>query len=222
MPRPELLEFRGRIPHQPPKRSPGGLPTQPTQSTEPTIRLTPLGGEPYHQTELGCPSRQGISMASFGESLRREREMRGVSLEEISATTKINVRFLQALEAEDFAKLPGGLFRRSFLRAYAGYLGLDTERILVEYQLVAPPPVEGISNFNKISLPPARRGFLARFVPLLIAASLLATGYMLYRYSHRTPEIAASVAVTAPVSSPPAPAAQSAAASPSSATTTGA
>ena len=161
-------------------------------------------------------------MASFGESLRREREMRGVSLEEISATTKINIRFLQALEAEDFAKLPGGIFTRSFLRAYAGYLGLDTERILVEYQLVAPPPVEGISNFNKISLPPARRGFLARFVPLLIAASLLATGYMLYRYSHRTPEIAASVAVTAPASSPPAPAAQSAAASPSSATTTGA
>jgi len=154
-------------------------------------------------------------MASFGESLRREREMRGVSLEEISTTTKINLRFLQAIEAEDFAKLPGGIFTRSFLRAYAGYLGLDTERILVEYQLVAPPPVEGISNFNKISLPQARRGFLARFVPFLIAASLLATGYMLYRYSHRTPEIAASVAVMAPVSSPPAPAAQSAAASPS-------
>lgn len=154
-------------------------------------------------------------MASFGESLRREREMRGVSLEEISTTTKINLRFLQAIEAEDFAKLPGGIFTRSFLRAYAGYLGLDTERILVEYQLVAPPAVEGISSFNKTSLPQARRGFLARFVPVLVAAPLLASGYILYRYSHRTPEIAASVTVTPPVSSPPVPATQSTAASPS-------
>ena len=152
-------------------------------------------------------------MASFGESLRREREMRGVSLEEICATTKINLRFLQALEAEDFAKLPGGIFTRSFLRAYADYLGLDTERILAEYQLVAPPVVEGISNFNKISLPQARRGSLGRFVPWLVAFPLLAVGYMLYRYSHRTPEIPVSVPVTAPVSSPPVPATQNAAAS---------
>src|SRR5215831_3277766 len=128
-------------------------------------------------------------MASFGESLRREREMRGVSLEEFSTTTKINVRFLQALEAEDFAKVPGGIFTRSFLRAYAGYLGLDTERILAEYQLIAPTPVEGLSNFNKITLSQARRGSAGRFVPWLVAFPLLTAGYILYRYSHRTPEI---------------------------------
>jgi len=154
-------------------------------------------------------------MASFGESLRREREMRGVSLEEISATTKINQRFLQALETEDFAKLPGGLFTRSFLRAYAGYLGLDAERILAEYQLVAPSAVEGISNFNKISLPQARRGSLRRFVPSVVAVPLLVAGYVLYRYSHRTPEIPVNVPATAPVSSSPVPTTQNAAASPS-------
>jgi cytoskeleton protein RodZ len=154
-------------------------------------------------------------MASFGESLRREREMRGVSLEEISGTTKINIRFLQALEAEDFAKLPGGIFTRSFLRAYAGYLGLDEERILAEYQLVAPPAAEGISNFNKISLPQAHPGSLGRLVPSLVAIPLLAAGYLLYRYSHRTPEIPVSVPVTAPVSGSPVPTTQNAAASPS-------
>jgi cytoskeleton protein RodZ len=154
-------------------------------------------------------------MASFGENLRREREMRGVSLEEISATTKINLRFLQALEAEDFARIPGGLFTRSFLRTYAEYLGLDTERILAEYQLVAPPAVEGFSNFNKIRLPQPRPGSLGRFVPLLIAVPLLATGYMLYRYSHRTPEIPVTVPVAVPAPIPPVPTAQNPAASPS-------
>ena len=78
-------------------------------------------------------------MASFGENLRREREMRGVSLEEISSATKISLRFLHALEEEDFAKLPGGIFTRGFIRAYAKYLGLDEDRVLAEYQMVAQP-----------------------------------------------------------------------------------
>lgn len=76
-------------------------------------------------------------MASFGENLRREREMRSVSLEEISVATKISVRFLSAIEKEEFDKLPGGIFNRGFVRAFAGYLGLDEERIVAEYLLAA-------------------------------------------------------------------------------------
>ena len=76
-------------------------------------------------------------MASFGENLRREREMRSVSLEEISAATKISVRFLSAIEKQEFDKLPGGIFNRGFVRAYAGYLGLDEEKIAAEYALAA-------------------------------------------------------------------------------------
>jgi cytoskeletal protein RodZ len=49
-------------------------------------------------------------MPAFGENLRREREMRGVSLEEISSATKISLRFLEAIEREDFSKLPPGGF----------------------------------------------------------------------------------------------------------------
>ena len=153
-------------------------------------------------------------MASFGESLRREREMRGVTLEEIFATTKINLRFLQALEAEDFAKLPGGIFTRSFLRAYASYLGLDTERVLAEYQLVAPPAPEGASKAGVTTLASGHRGSLTRFMPWLVAVPLLAAGYALHRYSHPTQEITANVAVTAPVPSPPVPPIQDATASP--------
>ena len=155
-------------------------------------------------------------MASFGESLRREREMRGVSLEEIAATTKINPRFLQALEDDDFAKIPGGIFTRSFLRAYASYLGLDIERILAEYQLVAVPTSEGASKAQYIKLAPGRLGSPARFVPWLVAVPLLVGGYALYRYSHRTPEITVSVPVAAPASSPPVSTAQNTTANPSS------
>lgn len=147
---------------------------------------------------------KGSSMASFGESLRREREMRGVSLEEISATTKINLRFLQALEADDFAKVPGGLFARSFLRAYASYLGLDTERLLAEYQLVAPQVPEGTSHIGMTKLPQGRRGSVNRFAPWAVAVPLLTAGYLLYRYAHRTPAIPVSV-VTVPASSGAAP-----------------
>jgi cytoskeleton protein RodZ len=72
-------------------------------------------------------------MASFGESLRRERELRGVSLREIADHTKISTRFLQALEEDRLDVLPGGVFQRAFVRQYARYLGLDPERIVAEF-----------------------------------------------------------------------------------------
>jgi cytoskeleton protein RodZ len=72
-------------------------------------------------------------MASFGENLRRERELRGVSLREIADETKISIRFLQALEQDRFDALPGGLFRRTFVRQYARHVGLDPERLVAEF-----------------------------------------------------------------------------------------
>jgi cytoskeleton protein RodZ len=74
-------------------------------------------------------------VSGFGEKLRRQREMRGVSLEEISATTKIGTRSLQAIEAEDFDKLPGGIFNKGFVRAYARFLGLDEEQTVADFDL---------------------------------------------------------------------------------------
>ncbi|MBI3666845.1 MAG: helix-turn-helix domain-containing protein, partial [Acidobacteria bacterium] len=58
-------------------------------------------------------------MGDFGENLRQERLARGVSLEDISAYTKISVRLLQAVEDEDFDRLPGGIFNINFVRQYA-------------------------------------------------------------------------------------------------------
>jgi cytoskeletal protein RodZ len=72
-------------------------------------------------------------MASFGDTLRRERELRGVDLREVADATKISIRFLQALESDRIDVLPGGIFPRAFVRQYATYLGLDPDRTVAEF-----------------------------------------------------------------------------------------
>jgi cytoskeletal protein RodZ len=76
-----------------------------------------------------------MSSTPFGEHLRREREMRGVSLEEISAATRIGTRFLQAIENDQWDQLPGGVFNRGFIRSIARFLGLDEDSLVAEYAL---------------------------------------------------------------------------------------
>ena len=66
-------------------------------------------------------------LASFGEELRREREIRGISLKEISDATKISKRFLEAIERNDHRTLPAPVFTRGFVREYARYLDFRTE-----------------------------------------------------------------------------------------------
>jgi cytoskeleton protein RodZ len=72
-------------------------------------------------------------MGGFGDRLRREREARGVTLGEISESTKISNGFLRALEQEDFEKLPGGIFNRGFVRAYCKFLGIDEEEMIADF-----------------------------------------------------------------------------------------
>src|SRR5512139_1823064 len=82
-------------------------------------------------------------MGSFGDNLRREREVRGVSLREIAEGTKIAVRFLQALEDDRVDVLPGGLFPRAFVKQYATFLGLDADKLVADFTLAhGEPPVE--------------------------------------------------------------------------------
>ena len=72
-------------------------------------------------------------MGSFGERLQRERELRGITLEEIAEATKIGTRSLRALEEQDFDKLPGGIFNKGFVRAYSKYLGIDEDQSVADY-----------------------------------------------------------------------------------------
>src|SRR5207253_2352679 len=79
-----------------------------------------------------------MARGKFGERLKRERELREVSLDELSKATRISNRFVEALENEDWAKLPGGVFGHGFVRTIARYLGLSEEALLGEYDLAAP------------------------------------------------------------------------------------
>lgn len=72
-------------------------------------------------------------MPSFGEELKRERELRRISLREISESTKINIRYLEALENNDFRHLPGGVFNKGFVRAFAQFIGVDPDRMVNAY-----------------------------------------------------------------------------------------
>ena len=87
----------------------------------------------------------------FGERLRREREMRGISLDEISAATKIGTRLLRALEDEQFDLLPGGIFNKGYVRAYARHVGIDEEQAVADYLKAAgetPPMSRLIAHQN--------------------------------------------------------------------------
>ncbi|HUM05471.1 MAG TPA: RodZ domain-containing protein [Terriglobales bacterium] len=84
-------------------------------------------------------------MPSFGEKLKQERLKRSITLEQIALSTKIGTRMLQALEDDRFNQLPGGIFNKGFVRAYARYVGLDEDQTVADYLEAsgeAPPNAE--------------------------------------------------------------------------------
>lgn len=72
-------------------------------------------------------------MGSFGDRLKKEREQKSISLDDIALSTKIGTRLLRALEEEKFEQLPGGIFNKGFVRAYARHVGLDEEQAISDY-----------------------------------------------------------------------------------------
>ncbi len=73
-------------------------------------------------------------MASLGQELRRERELRGISLREIADSTRISLRYLQAIEEDNLDLVPGAFFIRAILRTYAKCIGIDEHQVLNKYQ----------------------------------------------------------------------------------------
>lgn len=136
-------------------------------------------------------------MPSFGEGLRRERELRGIELRDVAEATKISVRFLQALESDRVDVLPGGLFQRAFVRQYALYLGLDPERTVAEYLFAfggqsTPAPVVATP-------PPAAPRVRVAYVILLVA-TVAAAAYLWPRGR----AVESEAAAVAPTTLPPA------------------
>src|ERR1035438_9932926 len=140
-------------------------------------RHTRYAGEPLNEGE--------IQVGSFGERLRREREMRGVSLDDIADGTKIGTRLLRALEEEHFELLPGGIFNKGFVRAYAKYLGLNEDEAVADYleaagEATPDPRVIAEQNSSRIdrSGGDASESHRAGFptIPVLILLLVIAAG----------------------------------------------
>ena len=130
-----------------------------------------------------------MAKGNFGERLKREREMREVSMEELTKATRISIRFLEALENESWDKLPGGVFGHGFVRTIARYLGLDEESFLSEYDLARADTSqsEPAKAQERIPAPPKWIPAVAVLVILLLAVGLFYAGrYGWRRYAaHR-------------------------------------
>jgi cytoskeletal protein RodZ len=122
-----------------------------------------------------------MSSTPFGEHLRRERELRGVSLEEISAATRISTRFLEAIENDQWDQLPGGVFNRGFIRSIARFLGLDEDNLVAEYALGrSPSPGARLAPEQGGEIP---RNFRSAAVLLIVLVALIGAGaFACYHY----------------------------------------
>lgn len=160
-----------------------------------------------------------MARGNFGERLKRERELREVSSNEIVVATRISQRFLEALENEQWEKLPGGVFNRGFVRAIARYLGLDEENLLAEYDLARGDqvPEAGAAPENRIPSPPKWIAALLALGVLLVLAALAVAGvygwkrYAAWRRAH--PAVTLSTQAVSAVESAPAASGAAAAAS---------
>jgi cytoskeleton protein RodZ len=154
-------------------------------------------------------------LPSFGEKLKLEREKRKITLEQISSSTKIGTRMLQALEEDKFNQLPGGIFNKGFVRAYSRFVGLDEDQTVADYLQASgdAPPVsteivtredglretaarENAENLRRLE---ASADAPARPLPWgLFAALLLVIALALSLWSHRRHEQARQAARPAP------------------------
>ncbi len=145
-----------------------------------------------------------MARGNFGERLKRERELREVTLEEITQATRIGSRFLQALENEEWDKLPGGVFNRGFVRSIAHYLGLDEEAFLAEYDMAHAAHADQQAQKHALRIedriPPTPLWIPVALVAgiLLLAAAIIVGGVYGWRrfVKHSTAKPAASI--TAP------------------------
>lgn len=129
-------------------------------------------------------------MGAFGARMKQERERRGVTLDEIALGTKISTRFLRAIEDEHFEQLPGGIFNKGFIRAYARHLGMDEEQIVADYLAATGAPAAKKPEANDaVAQPlPEKTSSGAASLPwgfFAVGLLILALGFSLFGFYSR-------------------------------------
>jgi cytoskeletal protein RodZ len=121
--------------------------------------------------------------ASIGEQLRLAREGRGIGLREISDQTRISIRYLEAIESNDYNRLPGGVFNRSFIKAYARHIGYDEHAAIEGYTRYLREHGESTDDVATTPLhskvytdTPATRSPVLTFVLAILILALLTAG----------------------------------------------
>src|SRR5687768_5931086 len=132
---------------------------------------------------------QGSPARTVGARLREAREKRGVSLRQIANSTRISVMSLEALERSDLSRLPGGIFTRAFIRAYAQEVGLDPDRTIQDFIAELPPEAAtatahpaAVEDGEKLE---SDRKAVATAIRLALV-SLPIIGLVIYYGTHRT------------------------------------
>ncbi len=183
--------------------------------------LSGAAGIPYDlasrqsKISFAIQRKRETGLPSFGEKLKLEREKRKITLEQISGSTKIGTRLLQALEEDKFNQLPGGIFNKGFVRAYSRCVGLDEDQTVAEY-LQASGDAPSVSteiaeaeqddgareNTENIRHLDASAGAPTRQLPWgVFAAVLLVVALALSLWSHRQREHARQPARSTPTAS---------------------
>jgi len=125
-------------------------------------------------------------MSTLGKDLKQEREMRGISLKEIADTTKINLRFLRALEEDQMDMLPGKFFTTGILKAYAEYLGMEEHTILNKFYHEEQLRKQDQSKEPEIQKDQTRasskvKSYLAFFGMVVVLISILFVFYFIFQ-----------------------------------------
>jgi cytoskeletal protein RodZ len=131
--------------------------------------------------------------ATIGEQLRIAREERGIPLREISDQTRISVRYLEAIETNDYQRLPGGIFNRSFVKAYAKYVGVDEKEAVEAYTRYmrdhgdTADEVGSTPYHSKVytDMPATRSPFLTLVLAIVILAILSAIALAVMKWGQR-------------------------------------
>jgi cytoskeleton protein RodZ len=137
--------------------------------------------------------------ATIGEQLRLAREQRGIGLREICDQTRISVHYLEAIETNDYKRLPGGVFNRSFIKAYAKCIGYDEREAIEGYTRYLREHGESSDDVNTTPMhskvytdTPATRSpwltvMLAVLILALLTAAALAALYWFQKRAEATP-----------------------------------